>query len=103
MDILALVDHITQKFILPTLSPYLSDVAYMGSNYEYTRVPGTSDFDIQGFVKLPHEKKNGAKIFSSVAEKCDNKAWRMVKGGPKELLNKKGYLSTTEVCINKLY
>ena len=78
----------------------------MGSNYEYTRVPGKSDFDIQVFIKLPHEKQNGAKIFSAVVEKCENKAWRLVKGGPKQLLNKHGYLSTTEVCclllINRL-
>ena len=71
----------------------------MGSNYEYTARPGKSDFDLQCFIKVPYEKKNGRTIFTAEAQRCKNKAWRLVKGGSRELQNNRGYLSTTKVCF----
>ena len=97
------MSEITTKFILPTLSEYHSAVAYMGSSYEFTTVPGKSDYDIQFFIKLPSTKQNREKVFGSVAEKCNDPAWRKVKGGPEEMLDAKGYLSTTKVGLNIKY
>ncbi|XP_067937514.1 cyclic GMP-AMP synthase-like receptor isoform X2 [Watersipora subatra] len=95
------VSHITQTLILPCLEAYRSDVAYMGSSYEFTTLPGKSDYDIQFFLKVPKTKKNGNKISSAVAEKSDNPAWRLVKGGPSKLLDEKGYLSTAKSEMDK--
>jgi len=48
-----LVSYIKEKLIQPALQDYFADFAYMGSAYEFTSVPGSSDFDIQVFLKVP--------------------------------------------------
>jgi len=38
-----LVSYIKEKLIQPALQDYYADFAYMGSAYEFTSVPGSSD------------------------------------------------------------
>ncbi|XP_067936681.1 cyclic GMP-AMP synthase-like receptor [Watersipora subatra] len=90
----ALVQHVGEAFILPTLKGYMSDISYMGSTYEFTALPGKSDFDIQFFIKLPITREYGRKVFGSEVESSGNAAWKFVKGGPANLLDDAGYLST---------
>ena len=96
--ILALVSYITEKFLLPNLEGYRSDVSYMGSAYEFTTVPGKSDYDIQFFVKLGNTKKG----YTSEIEDCGDPGWAFVKGGPVDLLED-GYLSTAKVFLLLLF
>lgn len=71
----------------------------MGSNYEFTTVPGSSDFDIQFCIDIPKTKLNHVKTSSAKAHGCADPAWRMIKGGPEKLQDDKGYLSATKVDI----
>ncbi|XP_067937698.1 cyclic GMP-AMP synthase-like receptor isoform X2 [Watersipora subatra] len=89
----ALVQFVGEKFILPSLEICRSGVSYMGSTYEFTALPGKSDFDIQFFVKLPISKHNGKKVGDAEVLESDDAAWKFVKGGPVDLLDEAGYLS----------
>ena len=85
------MNYITQEFLLPRLEGEFSDIAYTGSNYEYTTVPGKSDYDIQFYLNLRGQ---------SVAV-CDSRhpGWKYVKGGPQNLQTSNGYLSTSKVSV----
>lgn len=96
-----LVHHITQRFILPTLKGLCSAILYMGSNYEFTTVPGSSDYDIQFCIEIPKTKHNHVKTSSAMADGCGDPAWRKIKGGPENLLDDKGYLSTSKVTVRR--
>ena len=95
--LLELVSHITEKFIKPTLRGLVSDIFYMGSNYEFTTVPGSSDYDIQFCMEVPKTKLNHKKTSSATADECGDPAWRIIKGGPDDLLDSNGFLSTSKV------
>lgn len=94
-----LVSYITENFILPVLKEenYDFDVSYTGSNYEYTTVPGKSDYDIQLLLRPTTTKQNKEIIYSAEVQECGDPAWRLVKGGPPEFLDSNGYLSTEKV------
>ena len=69
----------------------------MGSNYEFTTVPGSSDYDIQFCIEVPKTKLNHVKTSSATADECGDPAWRIIKGGPDDLLDSNGFLSTSKV------
>ena len=75
----------------------MSDIFYTGSNYEFTTVPGSSDYDIQFCIEVPKTKLNHKKTSSATAEWCGDPAWRIIKGGPDGMLDSNGFLSTSKV------
>ena len=64
---------------------------HAGSQYEYTALPGNSDFDLQFCMNLAHRypKPHGMR--------CDWEGWISVEGGPSNLLDDKGDLASSKV------
>ena len=85
------MSYITQDFLLPRLDGEFSDIAYTGSNYEYTAVPGRSDYDIQFYLNLRSQ--------SVTVDDSDHPGWKYVEGGPQNLQTSDGYLSTRKVSV----
>ncbi|KAF6038327.1 hypothetical protein EB796_003364 [Bugula neritina] len=92
-----LVSYIKEKLIQPALQDYYADFAYMGSAYEFTSVPGSSDFDIQVFLKVPSTRQNRVKVSSATAIASGDPDWMRVRGGPENLLNDEGYFCPIKV------
>ena len=88
---LGLVSYITQEFLLPSLKAEFSDIAYTGSNYEYTKVPGKSDYDIQFYLSLRSQ--------TVTVDDSHHPGWKYVEGGPQNLQTPDGHLSTSKVSV----
>ena len=85
------MNFVAQDFLLPRLDGEFSDIAYTGSNYEYTTVPGKSDYDIQFYLNLKGQ--------SVTVRDSHHPGWKYVRGGPQNLQTSDGYLSTSEVSV----
>ena len=90
--ILELVHYITQDFLLRRLDGEFSDIACTGSNYEYTTVPGKSDYDIQFYLNLRGHQP-------VTVRDSHHPGWKYVRGGPKNLQTFDGYLPTSKVSV----
>ena len=64
---------------------------HAGSQYEYTALPGNSDFDLQFCINLAHCYPNPQGM------RCDWEGWVFVEGGPSNLLDDKGDLASSKV------
>ena len=103
MSFTALVQHLIEKFINPTLANHCSGVFYTGSNYEYCGIQRSSDYDLQFRLTMPKRKFNNLTLISdkAVVEVWeDEPGWARIKGGPPELLTDDGYMSAVEVRCN---
>ena len=86
------MNYITQKFLLPRLDGGFSDIAYTGCNYEYTTVPGKSDYDIQFYLNLRGHQ-------TVTVDDSHHPGWKYVEGGPRNLQTPDGHLSTSKVSV----
>mgnify|MGYP001802344758 CR=1 FL=1 len=77
-------------------------MSYVGSSYELSSLSGSSDYDIQVFLKMPPGpgKRNVPKPTTGRIHKCDRKGWRKIYGGPAHLLTDNGYLSACKVSVS---
>ena len=86
------MNFVAQDFLLPRLDGEFSDIAYTGSNYEYTTVPGRSDYDIQFYLNLRGHQ-------TVTVSDSHLPGWKYVRGGPQNLQTSDGYLFTSEVSV----
>lgn len=90
-----------EKFIHPVLREYGSQMFYTGSNYEHTGLQKSSDYDIQFCVKMPTKRYNNLLLVSDKPQTVgldDYPGWVRIEGGPPELVDECGFLSTYKVC-----
>lgn len=90
-----------RKIVEPALKGLYNHMSFVGSSYELSAIPGTSDFDIQVFLKMPPGpgKRNIPKPTTGRIHECDRAGWRKIKGGPAHLLTSDGFLSAREVSL----
>ena len=86
--------------ILPTLKDEnigISSVIHAGSQYEYTALPGNSDFDLQFCINLAHCNPRPKGV------RCVWEGWISVEGGPPNLLDDTGDLASSKVSPQQHY
>ena len=96
------MDRVLREIIQPALRGIYNHFRFVGSTYELSALPGSSDFDIQVYLKMPPGpgKRNIPKPTTGRIHMCDRAGWRKVLGGPKHLLTPEGFLSANKVNIN---
>lgn len=96
-----LMDRVVRQVVQPALNGIYQHMSYVGSSYELSSLSGSSDYDIQVFLKMPPGpgKRNVPKPTTGRIHKCDRKGWRKIYGGPAHLLTGNGYLSACKVSF----
>ena len=96
------MDRVLHEIIQPALRGIYNHIRFVGSTYELSALPGSSDFDIQVYLKMPPGpgKRNIPKPTTGRISKCGRAGWRKVLGGPGHLLTPDGFLSANKVNIN---
>ena len=100
MHFVECVQHIIETLILPTLRSEnigISSVIHAGSQYEYSALPGNSDFDLQFCINLAHCHPKPEAI------RCDWEGWVRIEGGPSSLLDDDGNLASSKVGAHIYY
>ena len=100
---LELMDNVVRKIVQPSLKGLYHHMSYVGSSYELSALPGSSDYDIQVFLDmLPGPgKRDIPKPNTGRIHECDRDGWRKIFGGPSNLVTENGFLSAYKVSFTK--
>ena len=103
--IFELMDNVVRKIVQPSLKGMYHHMSYVGSSYELSALPGSSDYDIQVFLDmLPGPGKHDIpKPNTGRIHECDRDGWRKIFGGPSNLVTENGFLSAYKVSFTKDY
>lgn len=89
------MNEVMTQIVRPALKDFYIEELFVGSTYELSGLSQTSDYDIQVFMKMPA----GFWGNTGPLEWCDKPGWRKIRGGPADLIDSNGYLSTFKVSI----